>query len=158
MVKAAIYSNPKIYTEDDVQAAVAAMFLKLLINLVSNEALFAIVYKAFMVLPNTLSKTSNFSLTPRSMCCAIGLSTKEKLPAHSVNGPFFTKLKKSSGRSPLQNGTISFSKARFRYLNVNEKGTILLMATTTSHAYWSQDGEGAKTATTAKASYDVGQF
>ena len=35
------------------------MFLMLLINLVSNEVHFEIVYKAFTVLPNTLNKTSS---------------------------------------------------------------------------------------------------
>ena len=40
----------------------------------------------------------------------IALSTEAKLPAHWVNGPFFTRSKKSSGISPLRNGTSDFSK------------------------------------------------
>ena len=104
MVKAAIYRKLKrTYTEDDVQAAIrlaiATIFLMLLINLVSNTVLFTIIYKVFMVLPTMLNRTSSILLTLRSMCCAIELSTEVKLAAHSVNRPFFIRLKKSSGRS-----------------------------------------------------------
>jgi len=47
-----------------IRLAIAAMFLMLLINLVSNAVLFTIVYEAFMVLPTTRNKTSSISLTP----------------------------------------------------------------------------------------------
>jgi len=59
--------------------ATAATFLKLLISLVSNAALFTILYKAFMVLPATLNKTSGILLVSRSMYCAIGLSTEVRV-------------------------------------------------------------------------------
>ncbi|KIM88253.1 hypothetical protein PILCRDRAFT_252008 [Piloderma croceum F 1598] len=39
-----------------IRLAIAAMFLVLLIDLVSNAALFAIVYESFMVLPTTLKQ------------------------------------------------------------------------------------------------------
>src|SRR5882762_10245523 len=102
-----------------IRLAIATIFLMLLINLVSNTVLFAIIYEVLMVLRTMLNKTSSILLTPRSMCCAIGLSTEVELAAHSVNGPFFIRLKKSLGRSPLQNGTGDFSNDTLTYDLVN---------------------------------------
>jgi len=124
MVKAAIYHKLKrTYTEDDVQAAIA-YYKAGHCNNISHVAdkfgvLFAIIYEVFMVLQTMLNKTSSILLTPRSMCCAIGLSTEVELAAHSVNGPFFIRLKKSLGRSPLQNGTGDFSNDTLTYDLVN---------------------------------------
>jgi hypothetical protein len=84
-----------------IRLTIVAMFLWLQINLVSNVTLFTIICKVFTVPPTTLNKPNSISLTPGSVCYAIGLNTEAKVAVHSVNGFFFARSKKSLGRSPL---------------------------------------------------------